>query len=158
MLRSTADHHELYTPRDAMIAPLSAPWQPAISAVAVEHSPAPQSRVTTRVPAPRYDRRAQRTPPRRPTYRYDIPDEPIRYTRANDLLMSLIAIRVCEARVASWYAKRGLCPPDLQFICGLLQQSVGHCRRLRRILSSEWWRQEVKECCSGSDCVDLRQS
>ncbi|KAH7956942.1 hypothetical protein HPB52_013851 [Rhipicephalus sanguineus] len=72
-----------------------------------------------------------------------------------DLLTSLIAISVCKARVATWYAKRGLCPPDLQFICGPLQPSVGHTRRLCRILSSEWWRQVrfYKDCLRTVCCV-----
>lgn len=71
-------------PREAMAARASTPWQLTMSAATVEYSPAPQSRMTTRFPASRYDRRSQRMPPRHPTSRYDAPDQYIRHTRAND--------------------------------------------------------------------------
>ncbi|KAH7958617.1 hypothetical protein HPB49_003378 [Dermacentor silvarum] len=55
-----------------------------VSTVAAEYSAAAQSRMTTRSPTPRYDRRAQRTPSRSPMYRHDSRHAPTEYTREND--------------------------------------------------------------------------
>uniref|UniRef100_A0A6M2CYP7 Putative tick transposon ovary overexpressed n=1 Tax=Rhipicephalus microplus TaxID=6941 RepID=A0A6M2CYP7_RHIMP len=64
------------------------------------------------------------------------------------LLTSLIAVYICRARTASWYAKTSTCPPDLQVLVGVLRLSAGHSRRMCRLLCSEWWHQVrfLKDC------------
>ncbi|KAG0419366.1 hypothetical protein HPB47_004160, partial [Ixodes persulcatus] len=52
------------------------------------------------------------------------------------------------ARVLTWHIKVGVPPADLQVVCGPLRPSVGHSRRLCKILRSEVWRQArfFKDC------------
>uniref|UniRef100_L7LXN4 Tick transposon n=1 Tax=Rhipicephalus pulchellus TaxID=72859 RepID=L7LXN4_RHIPC len=63
-------------------------------------------------------------------------------------LSSLMALYVCRARSASWYARISMCPPELQASCGILQPSPSHARRLCKLLNSEWWNQVrfFKDC------------
>ncbi|KAG0444188.1 hypothetical protein HPB47_014068 [Ixodes persulcatus] len=77
----------------------------------------------------------------------NLPFEKDEFTCSNDLLSnpnvlsSLIAVYVCNARVASWYTSASLCPPELQAIFGWMVPATGHSRRMCRILRSEWWQQ-----------------
>lgn len=63
-------------------------------------------------------------------------------------LASMIAVCVCKARVASLHIRLETCPPDLQAMCGWLQPSIGHSRRLCQILRSEllWQVSCYKDC------------
>ncbi|KAH7959251.1 hypothetical protein HPB49_009679 [Dermacentor silvarum] len=116
MSRSTADHHVMYTSREGMTAPRSAPWQPMVSTAAVEYSAAPQSRMTTRSPTPRYDRRAQRTPSRPPMYRHDSRHAPTEYTREND------SIRFIDEQPR-------FRPPPVCYSCGVPGHISGFCNQ-----------------------------
>ncbi|KAH6932542.1 hypothetical protein HPB50_007181 [Hyalomma asiaticum] len=53
----------------------------------------------------------------------------------------MIAVCVCRARVASWHVRKGICPVEVQSLCGWMKPSEGHSRRICKILKSEWWRQ-----------------
>ncbi|XP_042150264.1 uncharacterized protein LOC120836611, partial [Ixodes scapularis] len=53
-------------------------------------------------------------------------------------LSALIAVYVCKARAASWYAKMSMCPPELQAVSGWLVPSPGHSRRMCRVLTTEF--------------------
>lgn len=63
-------------------------------------------------------------------------------------LSSVITLYVCKARAASWNSRKSTFPPELQVIFGWLVLSLGHTRRICRILCSEWWDQVqyFKDC------------
>lgn len=57
-------------------------------------------------------------------------------------LGTLIAICICRARTLSWFAREGLCTGEIQSVCGYMDTSVEHSRRICKILRQKSWRQE----------------
>ncbi|XP_070378602.1 uncharacterized protein [Dermacentor albipictus] len=56
-------------------------------------------------------------------------------------LASLIAICMFRARSMSWFSRNRVVPLEVQMMCGFLQPSTGHARRIGAILTAESWRQ-----------------
>uniref|UniRef100_L7LVB7 Putative tick transposon n=1 Tax=Rhipicephalus pulchellus TaxID=72859 RepID=L7LVB7_RHIPC len=63
-------------------------------------------------------------------------------------LAATIALCECQARVATWHIRRGTCPEQLLAMCGWFRPTVGHTRRMCRILRSEWMSQArlLRDC------------
>ncbi|XP_077552303.1 uncharacterized protein LOC144166640 [Haemaphysalis longicornis] len=57
------------------------------------------------------------------------------------VIVSLIAVCTCKARILSWHARNGACPAEVVSVSGFLQPSKNHSRRLCKMLRSEWWHQ-----------------
>lgn len=69
------------------------------------------------------------------------------------VLVALYAVCVCRARTASWFVRVGACPEDVQKLCGWIEPSPGHAKRICKILKSEWWRQaRLYEDCLKATC------
>ena len=57
------------------------------------------------------------------------------------VLVTLIAISICQARTFSYCLRVHLLPPEVKILFGGFAPSVGHGRRLCKILQAEWHRQ-----------------